>query len=150
MQELDRGFVSWVEGEFRARGVKVETMFLSPRLPLDAVIRRQILEGVHAVSQLDMRSQNSSKIPLQVFDRQGGANNVRFDEYRDLDPRIAQSWSFVQSRRNLKFLPLTLNHNIHLINPTNLLLLPPLPQPTQLQISLHWWASWTTTLYRGY
>lgn len=88
MQELDRGFVSWVEGEFRARGVKVETMFLSPRLPLDAVIRRQILEGVHAVSQLDMRSQNSSKIPLQVFDRQGGANNVRFDEYRDLDPRI--------------------------------------------------------------
>lgn len=63
---------------------------------------------------------------------------------------LAQSWSFVQSRRNLKFLPLTLNHNIHLINPTNLLLLPPLPQPTQLQISLHWWASWTTTLYRGY
>ncbi|RFU30851.1 hypothetical protein B7463_g5495, partial [Scytalidium lignicola] len=89
MQELDRGFVSWVEGEFRTRAVKTETMFLSPRLPLDAVIRRQILEGVHAVSQLDMRSQNSSKIPLQVFDRQGGANNVRFDEYRDLDPRIA-------------------------------------------------------------
>ncbi|KAH8819661.1 hypothetical protein F5884DRAFT_662001 [Xylogone sp. PMI_703] len=89
MQELDRGFVSWVEGEFRTRGVKSETMFLSPRLPLEAVIRRQILEGVHAVSQLDMRSQNSSKVPLQVFDRQGGANNVRFDEYRDLDPRIA-------------------------------------------------------------
>jgi len=89
MEQLDRAFVSWVEGEMRARGVKTEAMFLSPRLPLQAVIRRQILEGVHAVSQLDMRSQSSSKIPLQVFDRQAGANNVRFDEYRDLDPKIA-------------------------------------------------------------
>merc|ERR1712225_54303 len=66
-----------------------EVMFLSPRLSLQAVIRRQIIEGVHAVSKLDMRSQNQSKIPLQVFDRQGGANNVRFDEYQDLDPKIA-------------------------------------------------------------
>jgi len=87
--ELDRGFVAWVEGELRGRGIKSEVMFLSPRLPLEAVIRRQILEGVHAVSQLDMRSQNSSKISLQVFDRQAGANNVRFDEYQDLEPKIA-------------------------------------------------------------
>jgi len=36
-----------------------------------------------------MRCQLSSKIPLQVFDRQGGANNVRFDEYQDLEPKIA-------------------------------------------------------------
>jgi len=26
---------------------------------------------------------------LQVFDRQAGVNNVRFDEYQDLDPKIA-------------------------------------------------------------
>jgi nuclear polyadenylated RNA-binding protein 3 len=73
----------------RGRGIKVEVMFLNPRFHLQAVIRRQILEGVHAVSKLDMRCQLSSKIPLQVFDRQGGANNVRFDEYQDLEPRIA-------------------------------------------------------------
>ena len=89
MDQLDRGFVSWVEGELRGRGIKPEIMFLSPRLSLQAVIRRQILEGVLAVSQLDIRSQNSSRIPLQVFDRQGGANNVRFDEYQDLEPKIA-------------------------------------------------------------
>jgi nuclear polyadenylated RNA-binding protein 3 len=89
VDQLDRNFVSWVESEIRARNLKVEVMFLSPRLPVQAVIRRQILEGVHAVSQLDLRSQTSSKIPLQVFDRQGGANNVRFDEYQDLDPKIA-------------------------------------------------------------
>merc|ERR1712093_457842 len=89
MDQLDRAFVSWVESEMRNRGVNVEVMFLSPRLSLQAVIRRQIIEGVHAVSKLDMRSQNQSKIPLQVFGRQGGANNVRFDEYQDLDPKIA-------------------------------------------------------------
>ncbi|KAK0113757.1 hypothetical protein ONS95_014007 [Cadophora gregata] len=89
LDQLDRAFVSWVESEMRSRGVNVEVMFLSPRLPLQAVIRRQIIEGVHAVSKLDMRSQNQSKISLQVFDRQGGANNVRFDEYQDLDPKIA-------------------------------------------------------------
>jgi nuclear polyadenylated RNA-binding protein 3 len=89
MDQLDRNFISWVENEMRGRGVKVEVMFLSPRFPIEAVIRRQILEGVHAVSKLDMRSQNASKIPLQVFDRQAGANNVRFDEYQDLDPKIA-------------------------------------------------------------
>ncbi|CAD6503030.1 BgTH12-02701 [Blumeria graminis f. sp. triticale] len=89
LEQLDRQFVSWVESEVRGRGVKVEVMFLSPRVPIEMVIRRQILEGVYAVSRLDVSSQNCSKIPLQVFDRQGGANDVRFDEYQDLDPKIA-------------------------------------------------------------
>ncbi len=89
LDQLDHGFVSWVESEIRSRGVQVQTMFLSARLPLQTVIRRQILEGVRAVSKLDFGSQVSSKIPLQVFDRQGGADNVRFDEYQDLEPRIA-------------------------------------------------------------
>jgi hypothetical protein len=89
MGQLDRNFVSWVEGELVGRGLKTEVMFLSPRLNLEAIIRRQVLEGVHAVSQLDMRAQNSSKIPLRVFDRQAGASNVRFNEYQDLEPKIA-------------------------------------------------------------
>lgn len=89
MDELDRGFVSWVEDQMRKRNLKTEVMYLSPRLPLPAVIKRQILEGVLAVAQLTRRSQDISKIPLQVFDRKGGANNVRFDEYQDLDPEIA-------------------------------------------------------------
>jgi nuclear polyadenylated RNA-binding protein 3 len=89
MDELDRGFVGWVEGELRARGIRTEVMLLAPRISLQAVIRRQILEGVLAVAQLTRRSQDTSKIPLQVFDRTGGANNVRFDEYEDLEPKIA-------------------------------------------------------------
>jgi nuclear polyadenylated RNA-binding protein 3 len=89
MDELDRGFIAWVEGEMRARGIRTEVMLLSPRISLPAVIRRQILEGVLAVAQLTRSSQDAKKIPLQVFDRTGGANNVRFDEYRDLEPKIA-------------------------------------------------------------
>lgn len=89
MTQLDRQFVSWVEGELQSRGLKTEVLLIHPRLPLDAVIRRQILEGVHAVSQLDYNSQNSSTIPLQLFNRQAGANNVQFDEYQNLEPRIA-------------------------------------------------------------
>lgn len=89
MGDLNRGFVGWVEDQFSNRGIKFETMFLSPRLPLQAVINRQILEGVLAVAQLTQQSQDRSKIPLQVFDRSLGAGNVRFDEYQDLDPKIA-------------------------------------------------------------
>lgn len=89
LEQLDRQFVSWVESEMRGRGIKVEVMFLSPRLPLQAVIRRQIMEGVQAVSKLDLRSQNMSKVSLQLFDRSGGPSAIRFDEYQDLDPKIA-------------------------------------------------------------
>lgn len=64
-------------------------MFLHPRFPKDSVIQRQAVEGVHAVVELDMRAQNMGKIPCQVFDRSSGSNNVRFDQYVDLDPPTA-------------------------------------------------------------
>ena len=89
LDELDRNFIQWVEAEIKKRGLKTEVMFLHPRLPVDLVIRRQILEGVTAVVRLTRRTQDASKIPLQVFDRSRGADNVRFDEYEDLEPRIA-------------------------------------------------------------
>lgn len=46
---------------------------------LQAVIRRQILEGVIAVVELSRASQYTGKIPLQIFDRSGGADNVRYN-----------------------------------------------------------------------
>lgn len=89
MEELDRNFISWVESEIRKRGLKTEVMFLSPRLPVEIVVKRQILEGVMAVVKLTRRTQDASKIPLQVFDRSRGADNVRYDDYENLDPSIA-------------------------------------------------------------
>lgn len=88
-QEVNRDFVAWVEGAFKEKGLRPEVMFLHPRFPKDQVIQRQAAEGVHAVVELDMRAQNMGKIPVQVFDRSAGSNNVRFDQYVDLDPGTA-------------------------------------------------------------
>lgn len=89
VEQVNGAFVSWVENELKARGIKTEPMFLNSRVSLDAVIQRQVLEGVHAVTLLDMASQSTNKISLRVFNRQGGANNIRFDEYQGLEPKIA-------------------------------------------------------------
>ncbi|KAK8050828.1 hypothetical protein PG994_012558 [Apiospora phragmitis] len=89
LQEVDRDFVTWVQRSFAERGLKVDVMFLNPRFPRDLVIQRQIVEGVHGVSDLDYRAQSIAKIPLQVFDRSAGRHNARFDQYQDLDPAIA-------------------------------------------------------------
>lgn len=64
-------------------------MFLNPRLPRELIIQRQVVEGVHGVAELDNRAQMMAKIPLQVFDRSAGRQNARFDQYQDLDPKIA-------------------------------------------------------------
>ncbi|KAF2150897.1 hypothetical protein K461DRAFT_314816 [Myriangium duriaei CBS 260.36] len=88
VDNLDREFIQWVERGISARGIKVDVLILSPRLSEAAVIKRQILEGVTAVSLLTLANQQRAKIPLRVFDRRGGAD-VRFEEYADLDPTIA-------------------------------------------------------------
>lgn len=89
LQEVNRDFVGWVQEAFIERGLKVEVMFLNPRFPRDLVIQRQVVEGVHGVAELDYRSQSTAKIPLQTFDRSTGRHNARFDQYQDLDPKIA-------------------------------------------------------------
>ena len=50
-----------------------------PRASLASVVKRQILEGVLAVVKLYRGAQNTGKIPLQLFDRSGGVDNVRFE-----------------------------------------------------------------------
>lgn len=46
-------------------------LFLSPRLQLSAVVKRQIIEGVMAVVFLNHQSQQSNRITIQIFDRRG-------------------------------------------------------------------------------
>ncbi|KAK9413421.1 hypothetical protein SUNI508_02620 [Seiridium unicorne] len=89
LEEVHRDFVGWVQGAFVERGLKVEVMYLNPRFPRDLVIQRQVVEGVYGVAELDFRSQTAAKIPLQTFDRSAGRHNARFDQYQDLEPRIA-------------------------------------------------------------
>ena len=42
-------------------------------------MKRQIIEGVQAVVKIFRHSQVTGKVPLQVFDRRAGADNVRFE-----------------------------------------------------------------------
>ncbi|THC96786.1 hypothetical protein EYZ11_003751 [Aspergillus tanneri] len=73
LEEVDRNFIFQVENAFRNRGLRVDILVLGPRIPLNAAVQRQIAEGVLAV----------------VFDRGGGPDNIRFNEYPDVEPSIA-------------------------------------------------------------
>lgn len=86
---MNRDFANWVEMTFKGKGLQTEVMYLHPRMPKDQVIQRQAAEGVHAVVDLNLRAQSLSKVPVQAFDRSAGLNNVRFDQYVDLDPPVA-------------------------------------------------------------
>lgn len=75
---LYRNFVLHVENAFRNRGLRVEVLVLGPRIPLGAAVHRQFIEGVLAVVRLSRPNQVSRKVPLQLFDRTAGLDNVRF------------------------------------------------------------------------
>ncbi|KAL8735639.1 MAG: hypothetical protein Q9166_000808 [cf. Caloplaca sp. 2 TL-2023] len=88
VDEVDRTFVAYIEKTFRDRGLTCG-VFQLPRVSLVAVIKRQILEGVQAVVKILRQSQVTGKIPLQVFDYSAGVDNVRYEEYNELDAHIA-------------------------------------------------------------
>lgn len=71
--------MAYIEKYFRDRALRCGTFQLPPRVSLDAVVKRQILEGVQAVVKIFRQSQVTGKIPLQVFDRSGGVDSIRFD-----------------------------------------------------------------------
>ncbi|KAL7797233.1 hypothetical protein V8C37DRAFT_408022 [Trichoderma ceciliae] len=87
--DVNRDFGTWVEGAFKAKGLRTNVMYLHPRFPKDQVIQRQAAEGVHGVVDLDLRAQGMAKIPVHSFDRSGGIHNVRFEQYVDLEPSTA-------------------------------------------------------------
>ncbi|KAL2151334.1 hypothetical protein VTH82DRAFT_6432 [Thermothelomyces myriococcoides] len=88
LQEVSREFVGWVQGAFHNKGLKTDVMYLNPRFPRETVVQRQVVEGVHAIVDLDYGAQAKGKIPIQVFIRSGGSS-VRFELYQDIDPPIA-------------------------------------------------------------
>ena len=100
-----RTFVAYIQQSFRDRGLRCEVLQL-PRVSLAAVIKRQMVEGVQAVVKIFRKSQNTGKIPLQVFNRSLGIHNIQFDgnvllsnilrahahnflEYEDLQANVA-------------------------------------------------------------
>ncbi|KAF1838019.1 hypothetical protein BDW02DRAFT_68882 [Decorospora gaudefroyi] len=88
-ESLPRDFIHYVEDTFRSQNLRSNVLILSGRFPEPAVVRRQILEGVLAIVRLDTTGLSKGKVSVQIFDRRGGANNVQFNEYADLDPTTA-------------------------------------------------------------
>lgn len=88
LQQVSNEFVAWVERAFTDLRLKVAVMSVNPAFPREAIEQRQVVEGVHAIAYLDMQAQQHGKIPLRVFNRSSGVS-TRFDDYQDLDPRIA-------------------------------------------------------------
>lgn len=75
---VPRTFVAYIQQSFRDRGLRCDLLQL-PRVSLAAVVKRQMVEGVQAVVKIFRKSQNTGKIPLQVFNRSLGVNNIQFD-----------------------------------------------------------------------
>ncbi|KAK4242919.1 hypothetical protein C8A03DRAFT_28920 [Achaetomium macrosporum] len=88
LQEVSRDFIGWVQGAFHSKGLKTDVMYINPRFPRDTVVQRQVVEGVHAIVDLDYAAQAQGKIPIQVFIRSGGSS-VRFELYQGIDPPVA-------------------------------------------------------------
>ena len=78
VDEVDRTFVGYIQQSFRDRSLRCDVLQL-PRVSLAAVVKRQVVEGVQAVVKIFRRSQVTGKIPLQVYNRSSGVDNVRFD-----------------------------------------------------------------------
>ena len=101
-------------------------LVLGPRIPLGAAVHRQYVEGVLAVVRLSRPNQFSRKIPLQMFDRSSGPDNVRFSgallrnplpvescdanvyldtDYPEVDPNIAAEVMFHQAQAMQRGVP---------------------------------------------
>lgn len=87
--DVSRDLVDWLQRVFRDRGLKTDVMLVSPNFPRQAIVERQILEGVHGIVEIDHATQQTGKLSIQVFKRPGGSAHVQYDLYQDLEPSIA-------------------------------------------------------------
>ena len=76
-------------------------LVLGPRIPLGAAVHRQYVEGVLAVVRLSRSNQFSRKVPLQLFDRSAGLENVRFTGARYTRPHSLICMSCGRTRTDL-------------------------------------------------
>ncbi|KAK1831276.1 hypothetical protein QBC39DRAFT_307466 [Podospora conica] len=86
-----RNYVDWLQKAFRDRGLRTDVMFVRPNFPRDAMIQRQIVEGVHAIVEIDPAtfSTSTGEIGIRVFKRPRGTTQVQFDDYVQLTPSVA-------------------------------------------------------------
>lgn len=121
-----RTFVAYIQQSFRDRGLRCDVLQL-PRVSLEAVVKRQMVEGVQAVVKIFRKSQNTGKIPLQVFNRSLGVNNIQFDGRVLPGPMQADRHAY----KSLEYEDLQANVAAELVVRAKSTHLAPAPAPTQ-------------------
>ncbi|KAG4304262.1 hypothetical protein PORY_002237 [Pneumocystis oryctolagi] len=119
--DTDRSFIYFVEKNFRDKGFRVDTLFLSPKLSLPSVVQQMIIEGIMAIIFLNRQMQSQSKISMQIFDRKEDSSDVKFDEYANIDVHVAVVLALRKKQSTLKNTYGTSNSNntnFQLQNPT--------------------------------
>ncbi|CAG8529114.1 8474_t:CDS:2 [Paraglomus occultum] len=87
LEEIERNFIWQVETAFREAAITVHILHLSrKKLPIPAVIRQMIVEGVHAVIFLERHHEITARVNMQIFDQSRAArdSNVKYDEYENI------------------------------------------------------------------
>ena len=75
-----RQYIRWVDNAMKSRGVRVDVLLMQPRWSDEAVVRRQVMEGVLGVVHLYRADRMRNKVPLKLFKRDpGGGMNGAFD-----------------------------------------------------------------------
>lgn len=86
LEQVDRGFVLYVEKFFTDAGISVAVDDMHKNRAREAT-NQLAYDGVLGVVSIDGSSQNTGQINMQVFQR-GTGGNVRFDEYLSITPNV--------------------------------------------------------------
>ncbi|KAI9209572.1 uncharacterized protein BJ171DRAFT_484450 [Polychytrium aggregatum] len=71
LDEIDRNFIWQLEGLIKNARFKVDTLFLSPKLPLRGVIYQMKAEGVRSVILLERQHERNGLFSMQLFHDNG-------------------------------------------------------------------------------
>lgn len=86
LEQVDRGFVLYVEKFFKDAGISVAVDDMHKNRAREAT-NQLAYDGVLGVVSIDAGSQSTGQINMQVFQR-GTGGNVRFDEYLSITPNV--------------------------------------------------------------
>lgn len=85
---IHRAFRQYVEEGLGRAGIYYATAAVSPHMPLQAIMKQLILEGVRVIFRLDRRHETSGLVSLQLFEATPPGTapslNVKYDEYENI------------------------------------------------------------------
>ena len=68
---MDRGYLAAVDATLRRSGLVIDTLFLSPKMNLGAIVEQFKTEGVKAIVFLNKMLERSGRVAMQQFKPNG-------------------------------------------------------------------------------